>query len=336
MGLISRVAVSVPIRRFREWARRTFRLRGATIAEANRPRPGRTPEFRLFAVLGTWMEADVVEACVKNALTQGCEEVFFVDNDSPDDTVDVAQRAGATLAASFATPVFNDWMRIGMMNEVVEEVSRRSGDSHIWWLWLDADEFPHGPRGLTVRDLLSSLDGRFRVVGAQFFTHVPSAVPAYIPGAHPLDHMPWCAQNADDRCGNGMQHFKHPLQRFDRGGPPIEVGLGFHSVRSRRSALLEPKDSLLVHHFQSREEATTRARMAKLCGTDAGPDSRVGYYDFRQRAAEAGLPLGMVQRFAQLDEIYANARAGPSSFPPTVRRWTDLVGPDDAHVLRWY
>ena len=61
------------------------------------------------------MEADVVEACVRNALAQGCDEVFLVDNDSSDDTVEIATRAGATLTASFATEVYNETMRFGIM-----------------------------------------------------------------------------------------------------------------------------------------------------------------------------------------------------------------------------
>ena len=53
-------------------------------------------DFRLFAIIGTWMEADVIEATVRNAFTQGCERVFLVDNDSPDDTVERALAAGAS------------------------------------------------------------------------------------------------------------------------------------------------------------------------------------------------------------------------------------------------
>ena len=29
------------------------------------------------------------------------------------------------------------------------------GAEHIWWLWLDADEFPHGPAGRTLREHLA-------------------------------------------------------------------------------------------------------------------------------------------------------------------------------------
>ena len=47
------------------------------------------------------------------------------------------------------------------------------GSEHIWWLWLDADEFPHAPAGATVREFLEPLDRRFRVVGASVHQPLP-------------------------------------------------------------------------------------------------------------------------------------------------------------------
>jgi hypothetical protein len=334
-GLITDVATSDRVRRVRGRARRALQLPGSTIVRPAPSDPDPIPSFRLFALLGSWMEADVIEACVRNALTQGCEEVYLVDNDSPDDTVDVAVRAGAQLAVSFATNSYNESMRCGIMSEVAREVSARAGDEHIWWLWLDTDEFPQGPHGLTIREHLASLDRRFRVVGARFFDHYPSQVPAYVSGRHPIDDMPWCTEDGNDFCGNGLHHYKHPLVRFDRGGPAIEVGNGAHSVRCRRAALFEPPDSLLVHHFKYREESATRARLGRLCGVDAGPDTRVGYQVMRQREA-FGSQLGVAHRLESLDGVYAKAKVGPKAFGPEVRRWEDLAGPGEADIPRWY
>jgi hypothetical protein len=323
-NLVRTLADHDSIRRTAARVRRTLRLPGGSpIALPNGEHPDPLPEFRLFAVLGTWMEADIVDACVRNAIEQGCEEVFLVDNDSPDDTVAIARRAGATLAASFSTPLYNEWMRIGIMNQVVQEISLRSGESHIWWLWLDADEFPRGPRGLTIREYLATLDRRFRVVGARFAVHVPSSVPAYTPGADPLACMPWYVASEADHCDNGLAHAKHPLQRFDRGAPPVEAGIGFHSVHARLTALLEPRESIDVHHFQYREEVTTRARLTKLCGAEDGADARASYVDHRMHTLR-GRSVGVMKRFEDLDRIYARAQAGPSTFPAVFRRWDDL------------
>ena len=70
---------------------------------SNPPNPRTLPDFRMFAVLGTWMEEDVVAATVCNALAQGCEGVYLVDNGSTDGTVEAALRAGAILGRSFQT-----------------------------------------------------------------------------------------------------------------------------------------------------------------------------------------------------------------------------------------
>src|SRR5262245_29704922 len=136
------------------------------VPQRNPTSPRVLEDFRLFAILGTWMEADVIEATVKNAFTQGCERVFLVDNESPDDTVEQAIDAGAELAGSFATAHHEERLRIRLMNEAASEISAADGSEHIWWAWLDADHFQHGPCGLTVREYLATLDRSFRIVGA--------------------------------------------------------------------------------------------------------------------------------------------------------------------------
>ena len=64
------------------------------------------------------------------------------------------------------------------MNEVVAEVSAAEPDDHLWWLFLDADEFHHGPFGMTLRGYVRTLDRQFRVVGMRCFDHYPDRQPA--------------------------------------------------------------------------------------------------------------------------------------------------------------
>src|SRR5262249_37316928 len=138
------------------------------------PRP--LDAFKLYAVVSTWMEADVIEATVRNAFEQGCDRVLLFDNDSPDETVAVALAAGAELIRTFSTGHHDDEFRIGLMNDAVADMSESDDARHIWWLWCDADEFPHGPRGLTVREFLASLDRSFRIVGGRVVNHYPGPV----------------------------------------------------------------------------------------------------------------------------------------------------------------
>src|SRR5262245_22591009 len=99
---------------------------------ANPLEPDVLTRVRLFAVLGTWMEADIVADSVRNALTQGCERVYLVDSGSSDGTVEIAVGQGAILAQSFVTEHYDEHLRLRYMNKVVSEVSASETDDHIW------------------------------------------------------------------------------------------------------------------------------------------------------------------------------------------------------------
>jgi hypothetical protein len=303
------------------------------VAEAQPESPRPLDSFRLFAIIGAWMEADVIGATVANAFTQGCERVYLVDNDSPDDTVSEAVAAGAELARSFSCESYDEVLRLEIMNDVVQRVSQEDGSEHIWWLWIDADEFPHAPAGATVREFLAPLDQRFRVVGGRFINHFPDREPAYVRGFHPLDFQPLCEEHRDVICGSG--HRKHPLQRFDRGGAAIVADRGFHRASSTERPLVEPLEAVYIHHFPYREPGVTRRRLAALCGTDENGSRRVREGD---DAAD-----GMVPRFETLDAVYAcdwdrvrNYRFDGKFSVAHPVPWTALVPAADTKCKRWY
>jgi hypothetical protein len=293
----------------------------------------------LYAIVVTWMEADVIAATVANALAQGCDRVLLVDNDSPDDTVARAVEAGGELARSFSTPQLDEKLKIRILNETVAEVSEASEHDHIWWLWLDADEFVHGPGGTTVRDLVTGLDRRFRIVGSRYFNHFPKGAPESLPGLHPLDLQPLCQEKPGDLCA--ARHRKHHLQRWDRSGPPIMSGLGFHAARAEVT-LVEPPASTFTHHFPYRLEADTRARFDALCGRDGSGRARVDPYD-RQIRHNAGTISDMSKRYRTLGHVYAgewseveNLRRHGERMGVQPEPWGALVDPADAGSARWY
>jgi hypothetical protein len=289
--------------------------------------------FRFFAVLGTWMEEDIVEATVRNAFAQGVEAVYVVDNASTDATVDRAVSAGATLAERFETDAHEEPVRNLLMNAAVARVSLSSDARHIWWLWLDADEFPEGPDGLTIAEYLRTLDRRFRIVGSTYYNHFPSTRPSYIPGFHPIDFQPLCEPFWPEKARHCVQpHWKHPLQRFDRTDRFLLAGPGFHTgtieplAGHPREPLLEPTGGIVTHHVQYRQESFTRARLELLCSSDRTlRDHAVGNTQ-------------MQKRFRSLDAIYAqdwprvdNLRGEPPLLGVHPQPWSDL-----ATTRRWY
>jgi len=318
--------------------RRLFRDRRPTAPwvtiEPHRAEPQPVRAFRLFAILGAWLEGDVIGATVRNAIAQGCERVYLLDNDSPDDTVAAATAAGAVLARSYASASYDEYLRLALMNEIVREVSRREAAEHIWWLWLDADEFHHGPRGLTLREYLAALDRRFRVVGARVFNHFPHEKPEYLTGFHPLEFQPLCEEFSVEHCPLG--HWKHPLQRFDRDGPELVSAIGFHRVEAP-TTLYEPPSAIFMHHMQYRDETVTRRRLRLLCREDADGESRIALVDRRLRGS------GISKRHGTLDAVYARRWSEVASLRRqgldlgvSPRPWTQLVDPADATYARWY
>lgn len=282
---------------------------------------------RLFAVLGTWMEADVVADTVRNALAQGCERVYLVDNGSEDDTVERAVAEGAILARTFVTTQYDEALRLRHMNDVAAEVSAQEPDESLWWLFLDADEFPHGPSGLTLLEYLQTLDVRFRVVGARFFNHYPSTPPHYVPGQHPLELQPLCEELSFSMCAKN--HRKHPLLRYDRNGPPVTAGPGFHQAHAQYP-LLEPELPVFLHHFPFREESHTRHRLT-LMFADRGEMTR--------GQADNAATAHMLPRFRSLEAVYAGDWDHVENFMPgsppmgvTLSPWRDQVDPEHHKV----
>jgi hypothetical protein len=325
---------SEPLQRWADAARRVVRsgrapaVSGQIPHEDNPPEPAILEDFRLFAVIKTWMDEDIIEATVRNAMVQGVERVYLVDNASRDATVENAVAAGAIVAEIYETEAFDGRLVQPLVNAVVARESLRSREEHVWWLLLDSDEFPEGPNGMTLRDYLASLDRRFRVVGSAFVNHVPDGKPEYVEGFHPIDFQPLCytfepANNAPCPLG----HWKHPLQRFDRHGQFVLSNDGAHRAFASER-LVEPATGIVTHHFQYRDEARTRAKLDLVCGPDS---ARVGLHE------SAGFS-GFARRRRSLDAVYTqhwdsmdvlpNRRSGASLQPEP---W-----PDRFAVRRWY
>jgi hypothetical protein len=286
------------------------------------------------------MEGDVIGSTVQNAFIQGCERVYLVDNNSSDETVTVACNSGAILARTFRTEKYDEWMRIRHMNAVMQQVSSQEPDHCIWWLFLDADEFPHGPWGMTLLEYLRTLDARFRVVGSRFFDHYPTGVPAFVPGRHPLDFQPLYQEISLPMCARG--HRKHSLLRFDKEQALIEAWGGFHLV-SCVEPVYEPEQPVFLHHFSFREEVVTRARLNLLWKEDTNGISRAELSNITSHMLARARSLDAVYRqdwsnvinFVALDPSFNLLENTPPAKGVTLRQWDDFE-PEHKHVLRWY
>jgi len=304
--------------------------------EPNPPDPEVIDDFRLCAVVKSWMDEDIVEATVRSLQVQGVDEVYVVDNGSTDATVARATRAGALVGEVYESDMFEERLAQAMMNAVVARESLRSGAEHVWWIYMDCDEFPEGPDGLSLREYLATLDKRFRIVGATYANHLPDRKPDYVSGFHPIDFQPCFYPLAPwfrPPCG----HWKHPLQRFDRHGAFIQCeGGAHHATGGLKGERSEPELGITTHHFQYRDEAVTRAKLELICGpgsTRADWMRRRGIPNFDQR--RRSLDAVYSQRWGEV-EIEGDARLDEAMLslwphPEWVRRWYPL---DDLEALR--
>jgi hypothetical protein len=301
--------------------------------EANPAVPNTFDDVVLYAVIGTWMEADVIADTVANSYAQGADRVFVVDNDSPDDTVARAVAAGAEHGLTYSTAGYDERYRLNLMNDFVRYRSESSGADHVWWLWLDADEFPRPEAGGTIGELVAGLDRRFRIVGGRFVDHYPSpGRPAFVPGEHPLDHQPLAEEMPQPICSH--MHRKHPLMRWDREGPHIDADLGFHRARCAQRPLREPPTGLVIDHFPFRDEKATRRRLATLWGLDGAASARAERSHFTS--------LHMEARVESLDAVYSGAWTEVRNFAPgrpergvSPVDWRELVPPVSHDIRRW-
>jgi hypothetical protein len=299
--------------------------------EDNPATPETLSDFRVFAVIKSWMDEDIIEATVRNAMAQGADSVFLVDNASSDATVANAEAAGATIAEVYKTEAFDGRLVQPLVNAVVARESLRSEAEHVWWMLLDSDEFPEGPNGLTVKEYLATLDQKFRVVGATFLNHLPESKPEYVSGYHPLDFQPLYYTFEPSNAPCTLAHWKHPLQRFDRRGQFLLSNEGAHTAFAS-DQIIEPSQGVLIHHFQYRDEAFTRAKLelVESAGRD-GLHESAGWRSFDRR--RQSLEAVYSQRW---DEVYTlpnrlvESSKHPIAWTASTKRWYPRTAPSQS------
>jgi len=298
------------------------------------------PPFVLYAMISTWYESDIVEAAVRNCFAHGCERVYILDNNSPDGTADIAQKAGAVLALSYSTDFYRDELRIGLLNKTMKAITEEERHSRLWWICLDCDEFIQVPGQQRLVDWLKYLNPRCNCVGAMSFDHYPTDKPENIPGFHPAVFQPYGMLRHLYVCKN--QHWKHPLLRYDNGNWNICHTRGLHAPFVKGGEkLIGPQEGLFLHHFMFREEEFTRQRLKELC--QPKPELQNAYRSIVDDNRLNG--EGAIKRFKNLDLIYSqqwglaelcHAQAFKLQHGIPVRHWSKLMSARDYHPLLWH
>jgi hypothetical protein len=277
---------------------------------STKPDKNRSFHIPLYAIIGARNEEDIIYACIRNAFEQGCKKVFLIDNNSSDKTRQEATDAGAEIFLNYDTDQYYEMHRIRLMNDAVESISLNENHDKVWWLWLDADEFPRGPKDNTISQFLTELSDDIRVVGADVVNHFPTEKPYYRKRQHPGKFMPYgelfdCSSLKTKHCL--LNHWKHPLHRFDKGKAQIRALSGFHTAHCCELPS-EPRECITIHHFPFRDKDTTFARYNALCEKNDKLDlknpqsssSRIGFDD----SVSIKKKSCTTRRYENLDYVY--------------------------------
>lgn len=262
-----------------------------------RPAPEYACDAQLYAIISTWFDEDIIAAAIANCFDNGCDRVYVLDNDSPDDTEQEALRSGAHQVVSYTTEYYDDDLRITLQNDIIKRITEDERHKHLWWVVLDGDEFPLAPVGVPLKRHLQTLTTNIRVVGSNFIDLYPTSETQYVRGTHPalcFTHGVWRRGGIQRYCQCG--HWKHSVLRYDDGKYDIALFRGNHGVALSpdcKTQLLEPHDGLVYFHAPLRNRDFAERRLTTLCGS--GRDA----WD-----VDVTNDNGAVRRWRSLEAIY--------------------------------
>jgi glycosyltransferase involved in cell wall biosynthesis len=272
----------------------------------------------LNAIMCVWNEEDIIHSTVRHAFAQGCANVYVIDNGSTDRTLEEAKRAGAIHFATFHSRYFDEMKKIAHVNTAVETLNASFSDESVWWLYLDADEFPAVLTSITIRDFLCKIAADCRAAHGFLHDHIPTHEPYMAQGCHPADFMPLCVKT---------DTAKIPLLRHDKGKEPLFSMGGAHTFAAS-NAIQTLHDVLVIHHFQYRRPQDTRARLSLLARKNSDGTARLDRMDEYAQKVQ-GKPRSMYyERLEQLERSYAENRLA--------HLVADALIYDYRKLARWY
>jgi glycosyltransferase involved in cell wall biosynthesis len=275
----------------------------------------------LNAVLCVWNEEDIIESTVKHALAQGCSNVFIIDNGSTDTTIKKAVQAGAQHVTSFLTEYFDVHKKTAHLNAVVQYFNAIFQEEHMWWMYLDADEFPNIDCAMRIIDVLKGIDSSVRGMHGYMLDHIPTHPPYTVSSYHPADFMPVCHKT-------NME--KTLLIRYDKGEPHLYSACGAHTLDTCGKMLPVAKNIINIHHFPMRNPVYTLKRLKKLTQRNNDGVSRVDRHDFMAKIAN-----GNSNSQSQYRDRYDKIQSTYIKHDDTALK-TGSVHYNYINIVRWY
>jgi glycosyltransferase involved in cell wall biosynthesis len=201
---------------------------------------------KISGLINTWNEAETIRYAIESLKTW-CDEVLIVDQQSSDDTVDIARRCGARIIEVESTGYV----------EIIREMSVALTE-HDWVMVLDSDEVVHPNLGLRLREIAET--GEANVV------RIPRR--NMILGRE-MEHGQWWP--------NAKRRFFHK----DHIDIRVEMHGGFHAAEGATEIMLPmDRDCCLWHYsyhniadvvWKSQRYTTVQAWQRSRSGRRPGP-----------------------------------------------------------------
>lgn len=255
--------------------------------------------MNLYGITCAWNESDIIYSTVKNLYIQGCDKVFLVDNGSTDNTISEARRAGAILANTFETHYFDEIKKVSILNSSVMAINEASPHDEIWWIYLDADEFPCGWEGKTLRESLLSTESFVGAIHSQIYDHFPTAEPFYIPGYYPGDFQIYAKKS---------QIQKIQLIKYKKNKKHIFTYGGFHYYDAHGEEIIESDKKIELHHFNFRQIDFTKNRLEQLVQKRQDGTARIDWMSDYAKRVHSLESTAYHQRLEKLGDIYSSNR----------------------------
>jgi hypothetical protein len=287
---------------------------------SNLERPHTRNDEELLGIVSVWDEEDIIYATVRNLFIQGVSKVFVIDDDSDDSTVAEATAAGATIVKYQSDGVYSELRRSERIRKLINDQTSLAGRP-LWWIVADADEFPRGPNGLTVREFLSTIPSDVEVVGSRVLEHYPDCSSVIEARHHPIDQLVNARWYRNPYCA--ALHWKHQLMRVEKPDQPYMLP-GQHTIAYGESdrPVIESRQAILMDHFPLRNRARTEAKL-RLAAEGRYANSPDSFTKWRLKSRLRMLELVYSERY---DII-------PNSFPAELKtgidvyHWHELVAP---------
>lgn len=275
----------------------------------------------IYAIICTWNEEDIITSTVRHAFAQGCDAVYIVDNGSTDATLERALSAGAVHYSTFLTRYFNEDTKIMTLNSTVSALNAKYGHEKVWWLYIDADEFPSVPGHATLRSFINRLHPEVRAVKSHMINHMPTHNPYFWEGYHPIDFQPW---------GKLDGTVKYQLLRYDHGQEHIVSLGGAHNYHLNGGKRLPLSTTVMnLHHFNLRTPEVAYRRLSELARVRSDGTSRLDWMDKYEREAK-GVAESMYRRRLRNLKTTFEANRNAHYFATESDFW------DFSAIPRWY